>query len=160
MRATLLAGLALLAATPASADWAPANPTVAKAARDPSIAAVLALINRKDAAMIAGDKERFIADFARDAIIHNPTNKILTRADVVARYEAGILTYKYLHRRIEYAARRRDDEVVLMGEETYEPPTGAPHAGRTVRRRFTDLWRKNGKRWELSLRQATIIAVE
>lgn len=160
MRCILLFGLSLSVATPAVADWTAANQAVTEAAKDPWIAEVLALIDRKDAAMIAGDKAGFIGDFAPDAIVQNPTNSILTRADVEKRYDAGILTYKYFHRRIEYAARRRDDEVVLMGEEIYQPPKPDPHAGKEMRRRFTDIWRRSGKKWQLSLRQATIISVE
>jgi len=41
-------------------------------------------------------------------------------------------------------------------QPAYEPVAGAMHAGKTVRRRFTDLYRKVRGKWLLSLRQATI----
>lgn len=36
-----------------------------------------------------------------------------------------------MHTSIEYAASCPDDEVMFMGEETYEPGPGATHAGKT-----------------------------
>lgn len=158
LRLTLVAMIAI--AAPAQAEWVAANPEVSKATTDPRIAEVLAAINRKDAAIVAGDMAGFADDFAPDLIVNSPFNTITTRAQAQQRFQSGVLTYKYLRRSIEYAARRRNDEVVLMGEETYEPPAGAPHAGKTVRRRFTDVWRKQRGRWLLSLRQATVFSVE
>ena len=145
-----------VSSTPAMADWKAANPQVAEAAKNPPVAAVLKAADAIDAAIVAGDKEGFVGAFADDAIVNSPFNNVTTKAMAAARYQSGVLTYKYLHRSIEYAAPRRDDEVVLMGEETYEPPAGNMFAGKTVRRRFTDLWRLQGGQWRLSLRQATV----
>ncbi len=152
-------GLILLLAfvgAPALADWTAANPQVSEAAKNPRIAAVLKEVDAIDSAIVAGDKESFIRAFADDAIVNSPFNNVTTKAVAAARYQSGVLTYKYLHRSIEFAGPRRDDEVILMGEETYEPPAGNMFAGKTVRRRFTDLWRLQGGRWRLSLRQATV----
>ena len=141
---------------PAMADWKAANPQVSEAAKDARIAAVLKAVEAIDTAIVSGDKAGFIGAFADDAIVNSPFNNITTRKMAEERYQSGALTYKYLHRSIEYAGRRGADEVVLMGEETYEPPAGAPLGGKTVRRRFTDLWRYQGGRWKLSVRQATV----
>ena len=45
-----------------------------------------------------------------------------------------------------------------MGEETYQFEAGMPQAGKTLRRRFTDLYQKVDGKWALSLRQATVIS--
>jgi hypothetical protein len=154
----LAAGLALVAfATPVHAEWRAANPAVAEAAKDPRVAGALAAANRIDAAIVGGDKAGFIGAFGQDAVVNSPSNNVSNRAEAERRFQSGALTYRYLHRSIEYAGRRGSDEVVLMGEETYEPPAGAPQAGKTVHRRFTDLWRLENGQWRLSLRQATII---
>ncbi|QYE37050.1 nuclear transport factor 2 family protein (plasmid) [Polymorphobacter sp. PAMC 29334] len=158
-----LKGLALssaLLAAPAMADWKPASLQVMEATKDPRVAAVLKEVDLIDAAIVAGDKEGFVRAFADDAIVNSPFNNVTTKAMAAARYQSGVLTYKYLHRSIEYAGLRRDDEVVLMGEETCEPPAGNMFAGKTVRRRFTDVWRLQGGRWLLSLRQATVFEVK
>ena len=158
MRYLLLA--AVLTATPAWADWKAANPQVTEAAKNPRVAAVLAEVTKIDAAIVAGDKAGFVGPFADDAIVNSPFNNVTTRDMAAARYQSGALTYKYLHRSIEYARPRRDDEVVLMGEETYEPPAGNPLAGKTVRRRFTDIWRLQKGQWKLSVRQATVFSAQ
>jgi ketosteroid isomerase-like protein len=49
----------------------------------------------------------------------------------------------------------------MMGEEVVKPKETAPHAGKTVRRRSTDVWRKESDgQWRLTIRQATITSVE
>ena len=153
------AALAALA-TPAHADWTAANAAVTQAARDPRVAGALAAVTAIDAAIVAGDKAGFVGPFADDAIVNSPFNNVTTRDQAAARFQTGALTYKYLHRSIEYAAPRRDDEVVLMGEEVYEPPAGHPLGGKTVHRRFTDIWRLQGGHWRLSVRQATVFRME
>jgi ketosteroid isomerase-like protein len=48
-----------------------------------------------------------------------------------------------------------------MGEEVAMPHDSAPHAGKTVRRRFTDVWRQDGDgSWRLTIRHATITSLE
>ena len=144
----------------AHADWRAANPSVTQAARDPRVAGALAAVDAIDAAIVAGDKAGFVGPFADDAIVNSPFNNVTTRDQAAARFQTGALTSKYLHRSIEYAGPRRDDEVVLMGEEVYEPPMGHPFGGKTVHRRFTDIWRLQDGRWRLSVRQATVFRVE
>lgn len=68
--------------------------------------------------------------FTPDAVINGPFNNVATAADAASRSRAGTFGYKYLYTSVEYAAPRRDDEVVFMGEETYEPTAEAMHAGR------------------------------
>jgi Domain of unknown function (DUF4440) len=148
--------LLIIAGTPAEAEWKAANTNVAAAAKDPRVAAVLIEVDKIDAAIVAGDEDGFVGPFADDAIINSPFNNVTTKAMAAARYQSGVLTYEYLNRSIEYAGSRRDDEVVLMGEEVYKPPVGNMFGGKIVRRRFTDIWRLQEGRWRLSLRQATV----
>jgi hypothetical protein len=55
----------------------------------------------------------------------------------------------------------RGDSVVLMGEETVTPVSATRDAGKTVRRRFTDVYRRaEDSRWFLTIRQATNVSVE
>ncbi|MGF1550007.1 MAG: nuclear transport factor 2 family protein [Sphingomonadaceae bacterium] len=152
--------LILCAAVPARAEWPPANQAVAEAAKHPRVAAVLEAINRVDAAIVAGDKDGFMAVFADDTVVNSPFNVVATREVAERAYASGALTYEYLRRSIEYAAPRGEDEVVLMGEETYAPPQGHPLGGKTVRRRFTDLWQLRDGQWKIALRQATVISAE
>jgi ketosteroid isomerase-like protein len=151
---------ALIFASGAQAEWRAANPDVEEAIKHPRVASALEAIDTIDAAIIAGDASGFMAAFTEDTVVNNPFNTIANREEAARRYATGALTYKYLLRNIEYAAPRRDDEVVFMGEEVYEPPAGHPQAGKTVRRRFTDIWQLQDGEWKLSVRQATVISVE
>ncbi len=151
---------ALAVAAPAQAEWRAANPAVEASAKNPRVAAVLAEVNRTDAAIVAGDKAAFMSKFTDDVLVNNPFNFVSDRAEVERRFTSGLIAYEYLNRSIEHASPRSGNEVVLMGEETYKPRAGAAHAGKVVRRRFTDIWRMEGGKWLLSLRQATIIAIE
>lgn len=152
--------MALMLAAPAHAEWKAANPGVTEAAKDARVAAVLAEIDKTDAAIVAGDKTAFMSKFAPEIIVNNPFNAVSNLAEIERRFTSGLIAYEYLRRSIEHATPRGSDEVVLMGEETYKPRAGAVHAGKVVRRRFTDLWRLQGGKWLLSLRQATIFSIE
>ena len=159
MLAIILAAT-VAAAAPADVRMTAADPTAAAALKHPRVAAALASRISMHNALVAGDSRGFGVGFATDGVVNSPANNIVTAADAARRSAAGALNYKYMHTSIEYAAPRRNDEVVFMGEETYEPGAGAMHAGKTVRRRFTDLYRNVRGKWLLSLRQATIISVQ
>ncbi len=156
----LAAALTLFIACTAEAEWRAANPAVAEAAEDPLVASALEAVNRVDAAIVAGDIDGFMAAFSDKTVVNSPFNSVATREEAERRFATGALTYKYLQRTIEYAAPRGDHEVILMGEEVYEPPAAHPQAGMTVRRRFTDLWTLQDGEWTISLRQATVISAE
>ena len=147
------------AAAPADARMTAANPAAAAALKHPRVAAALASRMRMHSALVAGNSSGFGGGFTTDGVVNGPTNTIVTAAEAARYARAGALSYKYMHSSIEYAAPRRGDEVVFMGEETYEPAAGA-NAGKTVRRRFTDLYRKVRGKWLLSLRQATVISAQ
>jgi ketosteroid isomerase-like protein len=70
------------------------------------------------------------------------------------------MNYESAEETIE-ALDARSDQVVIMGGEVVRPRGGAPNAGKTVRRRFTDVWRKDPDgQWRLTIRQATITSIE
>jgi ketosteroid isomerase-like protein len=146
------------APTLAAAEWRAANAQVAAAAKNPRIAAALEATNRMDAAILARDRAGFSAVFAEDAVVNNPFNRIARKADAERNLQTGLIDYGTLTRSIEYAAVRGAHDVVLMGEETLTPQGKAKFAGRTVRRRTTEVWSDESGAWKLAIRQATIYA--
>lgn len=150
----------LIAAAPADVRMEPANGVARAALKHPRVAAALEARTRVHKALVAGDGTAFGAAFTPDGVVNTPFNSVATAAEAARNARAGKRNYRYIHTSIEYAAPRREDEVIFMGEETYEPAAGAMHAGKTVRRRFTDLYRKYNGRWLISLRQATIVSVQ
>ena len=109
--------------------------------------------------ILADDGEAFAAAFGEDCLVHAPNNKINEAKDSIALFNAGLIAYSSFERHVERRAKL-GDYVVTMGEETMVPKGKAPNAGKTVRRRFTDVWGREDGTWKLKLRQATIIAVE
>lgn len=157
---TLLLTAMLLGAIPAAASWHAANPAVAEAVKQPRIAAVLEVAARCDKAIVAHDVPGFIGVFADDAVVNNPFNRIARKADAERNLRTGLIDYTSLERSIEYAALRGDHDVVLMGEEVLTPVNKAKFAGKTVRRRTTEVWSDATGTWQLAIRQATIYAAE
>ena len=137
-----------------------ANDEVAAAAKDPAIAAALAARRRLDAAFAAQDLAGTAAVSAKDLIVNSPANVVIRLEAVQAFFKAGRMNYGSLDVNIE-GLDSRGDHVVIMGEEVVTPQEGAPNTGKTVRRRFTDVWRKDADgQWRLTIRHATIIAIE
>lgn len=151
----LACGLWMVAGA-ASADWRATTPQAQAAARQPRIAAAIEAAARLDEAVLRKDVATFASLLADDAVIHNPFNRVVGKADAVRNMQAGLIDYASLERAIDYAAERGDHEVLLMGEEALAPLGQAKFAGKTVRRRTTELWTDADGRWRLVLRQATI----
>jgi ketosteroid isomerase-like protein len=158
--AVLPIALLVLVALPAHAAWHAANPAAAEAVKNPRIAAVLDATARMDKAILAHDVSAFGDTFTEDAVVNNPFNKIARKADAVNNLQTRMIDYTSLDRSIEYAATRGTHDVVLMGEETLTPVGKARFAGKTVRRRTTEIWTDESGQWKLAVRQATIYSAE
>lgn len=72
----------------------------------------------------------------------------------------GIINFSSFERTIEFL-RVDGDFGVIMGLETVVPRTDAPSvglvAGQVIRRRFTNIWKKEGDAWRLYWRHANVI---
>ena len=138
-----------------------ASDDVAVAAREPVLAAALAARARLDAAFAAQDVETVASLFADDLLVNTPRNLVARRETVIGFFKAGRMSYESADETIE-ASEGRGGQVVVMGEEIIRPKEASanPDAGKTVRRRFTDVWRKEvDGHWRLTIRQATITSV-
>lgn len=152
----LMAVMLMLLPGTASAKWRAANPEVAKAVRNPRVAAALDAAMRMDRAILTRDAAAFSAVFADDAVVNNPFNRIARKADAERNLRTGLINYATLDRVVEYAAVRGAHDVVLMGEERLKPLGKARFAGKDVRRRTTEIWSDATGGWKLTVRQATI----
>ena len=159
IRISVLA-LSIVLAGPACAAWSTTSDAVRAAASEPSVAAALAAMNRIDTAIVAGDRDGFVGAFADDALVNSPFNTVADKAMATERFKNGTIDYAAMDRVIDYAGVRKTGEVVAMGEEIIKPRGNALYAGKTIRRRFTDVWRNDGGTWKLVLRQATIFEVK
>ncbi len=137
-----------------------ATEEVSVAAQGPVASAALAARTRLDNAFAAQDLKRVEELSSKDLIVNSPRNSVSTRKEVLDLFRAGRMNYESADETIE-ALSVTENQVVLMGGEVIRPQGGAPNAGRTVRRRFTDVWRREADgQWRLAARQATIISIE
>jgi len=145
----------------AASSYAQGQTIYDPSANDPRIKAVLNARERAAQAARQADWAAVEAAFAPDVVVNSPTNRVVTLADVIARFRSGQIGAEpdSTEGRLEFAGVR-DDSVVLMGEETFRPGKNAPNAGKLVRRRATDIWKQYGGVWKLAIRQATVTSVD
>ena len=136
-----------------------ASNAVRDAAGDPRIAAALAAGAATGDAILAHDAAGFAAAGAPELMINSPADRVLTGAQALAAFNHGLIDYGSSERVIEYAAVRPNGEVLLMGEEHITPRGQTRNAGHAETYRVTEIWRRDGGKWLLSVRQATISEV-
>lgn len=94
--------------------------------------------------------------------VNAPNNEVVVGRQAVLDtfVHSGIIDFETFDRRIEFI-RAEGPFVIIMGLETVKPRTDAPGAGlaagRTIERRFTNIWRKEGATWRLFARHANVI---
>lgn len=128
-------------------------------AGDPRIIAVLEARRRIENAFARQDADALQSMAMPDVLVNAPINRVVTLDNITARFRAGQIHYESVDTRVEFAGVR-GDLVVLMGEEIVKPTENTPNAGKTVRRRFTDIWKESGGAWKLAIRQGTAYSVE
>jgi ketosteroid isomerase-like protein len=92
-----------------------------------------------------------------DVTVNHPTNKIVKeKAELLDLINKGVIRYSSFERYPETFLFFKD-MVVVMGHETVLPAAGAPNAGKTLERRYTNVWLKASGRWKLAVRHANNI---
>jgi hypothetical protein len=109
-------------------------------------------------AVLSGDLAALERFWDESFTVNAPSNSIVDRNGVLTRVKAGAIKYAAFERKIEYIGFH-GDMVVVMGQETVRPVSG-PEAGKTIVRRYTNVWAMKGGRRVLVARQATNISVK
>ena len=95
----------------------------------------------------------------KDLAVNSPTNNVVDKAGGMFALKNGLIHYSSYQKEIEKIIFYGDIGIV-MGQETVTPIGLAPNVGKTVKRRFTNIWRQKGDTWTLIARQATNISIE
>ena len=115
-------------------------------------------IRRLDAqeadAVLRGDHALIDALWADDFIVNNPFNTV--GFGRTGRVRTGVVTYASFERVPEFVGIR-GDVAIVMGHEVVVPIAPAVDAGRTLRRRYTNIWMNTGVGWKLAARHANVI---
>ena len=104
------------------------------------------------AAVLSGDLKEMDKYWTEDFMVTNPFNEI----DRANRIRNGAVTYASFQRICE-AVKIQDNTAILMGKEIVVPKGKSPDAGKTINRRYTNIWMKLNGAWRLVARHASVI---
>lgn len=105
-------------------------------------------------ALLRNDLAAMRSNWAKDYVVNNPFNEVVDASK--GPIQAGTLTYSSFIREIERVLVH-GDTVIVMGRETVVPKGTSPDAGKTINRRFTNIWMKQDGKWLLTARHASVI---
>ena len=116
--------------------------------------------NLEREAVMKGDSNTlFDKVWSPTMIINTPANLAGDVQGTKANFRSGGLSYLSFERNIE-KINIHDNVAVVMGGEIIKPQGRQINAGKTVTRRFTNVWLYKNNHWSIIGRQATIIKVE
>jgi ketosteroid isomerase-like protein len=103
-------------------------------------------------AVLRGDLAAMDKIWTTDFKVNNPFNEI----DKADRIRTGAMTYSSFERVAETVLIHQNT-VIVMGRETVVSKGDSPDAGKTVNRRYTNIWMKRSGKWRLIARHASVI---
>jgi ketosteroid isomerase-like protein len=103
-------------------------------------------------AVLRGDLVELDKLWTADFKVNNPFNEI----DKADRIRTGAVTYSSFIREPE-SVLIHGNTVIVMGRETVVPKGNSPDAGKTINRRYTNIWMKRAGKWRLIARHASVI---
>ncbi len=92
-------------------------------------------------------------------IVNNANNVVMDRQMALTRIKKGDIHYLSYETQIEKISFV-DNIAIVMGQETVQPIGKTDNAGKTVKRRYTNIWLKVDDSWQLTAQQSTTIAVK
>jgi len=105
-------------------------------------------------ALLRNDIAAMKRNWATDYVVNNPRNEVVEASK--GRIASGTRTYSSFIREVERVLIH-GNTVIVMGQEIVVPSGTAPDAGKTIIRRFTNIWMKRDGKWLMTARQATVI---
>jgi hypothetical protein len=128
-------------------------------ADDPAVQAVLAQRRAGIEAMMAGTMSAETERYSTTFVANTPNGGVVTGEAMLRLFSTGGIRYTHVEQRVDYAGSHGPDIVVIMGEEIVVPGNGA-NAGQRIRRRFTDVFRRENGEWRHDLRHANVLDIE
>jgi ketosteroid isomerase-like protein len=116
------------------------------------------LEERERQAILKSDTVELSILMSKQIVVLNPENIIVGFQQILNRIRNGKISYSSFERNIEKISFV-NGIAVAMGLETLVPQGDTRDAGKTVKRRFTNIWTKEKESWKLTARQATIVSI-
>src|SRR5262249_51545342 len=89
--------------------------------------------------------------------VNSPANNVVIGRRTVLATVQKLANYSLFERKVEFIGIEGDIAIV-MGAETVKPTGDVPLAGKTVERRFTNIWKKDGQTWCAIARHANVVS--
>lgn len=102
------------------------------------------------------ESERYSSTF----VANTPGSSVVNGEQMQAAFASGNVRYASVEMMLDYAGSHGPDVVVLMGEEIVVPGAGTRNAGERIRRRFTDIFRKEDGEWRHDVRHSSVVPAE
>jgi hypothetical protein len=116
------------------------------------------LENIEGEAWVKKDSVALFKLLSPDLVVNSPLNKVINLDILKKLIRAGKVDISYSEKKIEKVSFIKDMAVV-MGSDIVKPQGAMDNSGKTVTRRYTDIWINDGAGWRLIIRQATIISI-
>ena len=117
------------------------------------------LENSEREAILKSDTVTLTKLMSPRVVVQNPENAIVRFSQIMGRVKSGKINYASFDRVIEHISII-ENIAIVMGEEIIVPQGVTANAGKTVTRRFTNIWMRDKEDWRLTARQATIVSVK
>ena len=121
-------------------------------------AVIRRLENAEREAILKGDTTMLYQLMSSKIVVQNPENAIVGFRQIISRVKTGKINYASFERSIEKITFIGNTSIV-MGKEVLVPQGSSQNAGKTITRRFTNIWMKEKDAWKLVARQATIVSI-
>ncbi len=121
-------------------------------------AVIRRLENAEREAILKGDTTMLYQLMSSKIVVQNPENTIVGFRQIISRVKTGKINYASFERSIEKITFIGNTSIV-MGKEVLVPQGSSQNAGKTITRRFTNIWMKEKDAWKLVARQATIVSI-
>ena len=102
-----------------------------------------------------GDTTSLLKIWSKKYVVNNPNGKIVTPKEIVAIMKSGHVFPK-VERIIEKITFNQDIAIV-MGKELQQPANMTTNKQEWIPRRFTNVWIRSEKGWQLTARQSSQI---
>jgi ketosteroid isomerase-like protein len=105
-------------------------------------------------AILEGDAIALDSLMDDDITVNHPTNRIVKeKQELLNLIQQGVIRYTAFERYPD-TFLFFNEMVVVMGGEIVVPAPGAPNAGQSLKRRYTNIWMKRDGKWRLTVRHA------
>lgn len=102
-----------------------------------------------------GDTTSLLKIWSKEYVVNNPNGKIVTPKEIVAIMKSGHV-FPNVERIIEKITFNQDIAIV-MGKELQQPANMTTNKEEWIPRRFTNVWIRSEKGWQLTARQSSQI---